>query len=181
MNISAVFFDREGVITPKLEKGEYLLNQKDVRLAYGIEKGLRRLNELSIPIFIVSNQSCVHRGMITMELELEIHQTVMRLLSERGIAIRDSRICPHVDSDCCDCRKPKPGMILDLCSKYGIDPTRTVMVGDSATDIQAGECSNGIMQIYIGSSTSDLGETPCVPTLDAAVDEMLSGISGHFR
>jgi D-glycero-D-manno-heptose 1,7-bisphosphate phosphatase len=177
MNISAVFLDREGVITPKLEKGEYLLSQDDVRLADGVVNGLRQLNELGIPIFIVSNQSCVQRGMITMENALAIHQKVLRLLSERGVAIRDSRICPHVDSDGCDCRKPKPGMILDLCSEYGIDPERTVMVGDSVTDIEAGERSNGIMQLYIGSPTSDVSEVRCVPILDAAVEKMLSSIS----
>ncbi len=177
MNISAVFLDREGVITPKLERGEYLLHQEDVRLAEGVVNGLRRLNELGIPMFIVSNQSCVHRGMITMEDAIAIHQKVLRLISEHGIVISDSRICPHVDSDDCDCRKPKPGMILDLCSEHGIDPTRTVMVGDSLTDMQAGVRSDGVLQIYIGTPKSELGDTPCVPTLDAAVEKILSCIS----
>lgn len=173
MNISAVFLDREGVITPKLEDGEYLLNPENVSLSDDIIQGLRQLNESDIPLFIVSNQSCVHRNMITLEKALAIHEIVLQLLAEHGIAIRDSRICPHVDVDECNCRKPKPGMILDLCTTYGINPTRTVMIGDSITDIQAGERSKGALQIYIGEPRSDLGDALCVPTVDMAIQEIL--------
>ncbi|MBU0982221.1 HAD-IIIA family hydrolase, partial [Patescibacteria group bacterium] len=141
-------------------------------------QGLRQLNEMKIPLFIVSNQSCVQRGMITLERALSIHEIVLQRLAEHGIEIRDSRICPHVDADGCECRKPKPGMILDLCSFHGIDPTCTVMIGDSDTDIQAGQRSHGALQIYIGTLRPDVLAAIFAPDLNTAVQKIMNFILG---
>lgn len=155
MSIRAVFLDREGVLTPKLPKGAYLLRIEDAILVNGVAEALRSLVDQDIPLFIVTNQSCVSRGMISLEDCEAIHEKIVLDLHRAGIPIVASRLCPHADRDACACRKPHPGMILDLCESYGIDPGQSAMIGDSVTDIQAGEAAGCAQNILI-DSRSDL-------------------------
>ncbi|MFA5935757.1 MAG: HAD-IIIA family hydrolase [Patescibacteria group bacterium] len=169
MSLDAVFLDREGVITPKLAPGEYLLQMDQVALATGVPEALTKLLSQGVKLFIVSNQSCVGRGMISMEEAQAIHDEVLKRLNEQGVTIMDSRLCPHVDEDHCACRKPKAGMILDLCAQYGIRPERAAMIGDSRTDIQAGEVA--------GCATSILLSENGPSSLDEAVDGIMECVN----
>lgn len=139
MSLKAVFLDREGVITPKLGQGEFLLTDSQATVDPAAIEGLRKLQDSGCKLFIVSNQSCVSRGMISQGEVERLHQLLLGKLSEAGINFVDSRICPHVDADNCTCRKPKPGMILELCEQHDIKPEESIMIGDSQTDLEAGK------------------------------------------
>lgn len=176
MPIRTVFLDREGVITPKLAKGEYVLRPEQVELAPEVAMSLWTLGKFGCRLFIVSNQSCVGRGLITYSDALALHRLLLRKLNEQGVRIEDSLLCPHVEEDECACRKPNPGMILNLCSMHGLSPRSSVMIGDSWTDMQAAEAAGCQQRILIADMPAD-STVPTFATLAQAVRWMVaSGI-----
>ena len=78
-------------------------------------------------------------------------------LAAEVITITASRICPHTDEDVCPCRKPKPGMILELCELHGIAPAESAMIGDSATDIEAGSAA-GCADVFLVESGQEFAD-----------------------
>ncbi|SRR5579875_2509335 len=85
-------------------------------------------------IFVVSNQAGIKRG----RLRAEAVEAAMRELDERlGDILTGWQICPHDESDCCECRKPRSGMITELAQIYGVDLPTSTMVGDQEVDAQA--------------------------------------------
>ncbi len=88
------------------------------------------------PVVIITNQSIINRKMASLD-DLEfIHAMMKKAVREGGGEIKDIFFCPHKPEDGCSCRKPGPGLILEARKKYGIDVTKSVMVGDSAKDIE---------------------------------------------
>ena len=173
--IRAVFLDREGILTPPLAEGEFVLQDDQAVLMEGVGEALARLRDAGMELFIASNQSCVRRGLIS-QVEMErLHGLVLARLAEAGIVIRDSRLCPHVDADGCACRKPKPGMILEMCMAHGIDPGVTAMIGDAPRDVEAGIAA-GCARSYLVSPLDlalPLGALRC-SSLDEAVVHLLA-------
>jgi D-glycero-D-manno-heptose 1,7-bisphosphate phosphatase len=150
MSDEAVFLDRDGVIVELVwddadgsYEGPYV--QEDVRLVPGASDAIRRIRSLDYRTVVVSNQPGAAKGKASHEELLEAHAQVVRLLAERGVAIDDYRYCLHhpdaIDpelSRACDCRKPKPGMLLEAASALDIDLSRSWMIGDSDSDAEAG-------------------------------------------
>ncbi len=133
-----VILDRDGVITPKLPTDEYILRDDQVKLAEGAAEGLRVLASAGFRLFIFSNQKCVAKGLITLDEAERLQAGVIALVEAEEVRIEGARLCPHRDEDDCACRKPKPGMILDLATTHGFDPASAIVIGDSARDIDAG-------------------------------------------
>lgn len=155
----AIILDRDGVITPKLATDEYILRDEQVVLDTGVGEALRLLSKSGFRLFIFSNQKCVSKGLITLEEAERLHASVIALMEAEGVHVEGSRICPHGDADGCACRKPKPGMILDLASVHGFDLVSTVVVGDSKRDIEAGNAAGcGTCYLIDGVSFHNLLE-----------------------
>ena len=137
----AIFFDRDGVLN---EEVGYLWQVEYFKWIDGARDAIKFCNERGILTVVVTNQSGIARGMYTAQDVDELHAFMQRSLSEIGAHIDAFYYCPHhpegiidefkVD---CDCRKPKPGMILRACSELDIDPAQSILFGDSARDIQA--------------------------------------------
>lgn len=139
--IAAVFLDRDGTIN---EEFHYTSDPKDLRLIEGVAGAISRLNERSIPVIIISNQSGVARGFHT-EAQIEIfHRAISKELKKAGAHIDGFYYCPHHPEGSgkhaieCDCRKPKPGLLLRAAKEKKLDLSRCVMIGDAARDIEAG-------------------------------------------
>jgi histidinol-phosphate phosphatase family protein len=101
-------------------------------------QSIRRLAETGLPIFVVTNQAVISRGLASEADIAEIHARMIEMIVEAGGAITRVYHCPHDANEDCDCRKPKPGMLLRAQADYGIDLSRSFMVGDAWTDVQAG-------------------------------------------
>ncbi len=145
----AVFLDREGIVTPKLPIGVHVTSSEQAVLAPGAAEALRKLRDAGCRLFIVSNQSGVSRGYLTQAEADRLHGLIVQRLAENGVMIEDSRLCPHRNEDGCSCRKPKPGMIADLCDEHGIDPASSAMIGDFATDMDAGRAAGCALRINV--------------------------------
>lgn len=133
-----VFCDRDGTI---IYDRHYLSDPAGVELLPGAAAGLARLAAAGSRLFVVTNQSGIGRGLFGTGEYLACHRRLEELLAERGIALAGSAFCPHepAEEKGCACRKPATGMWEALRAEYGLDPERSVMIGDKPEDIGFGK------------------------------------------
>ena len=155
----AVFFDRDGVINADLG---YVGDASRFVLLPGAAEGVRAAAEAGALCFLVTNQSGVARGFYT-EADVEaLHGHMAGLLAREGARFDAIRWCPHLPeaplaayrSDCA-CRKPKPGMILDLMQKWPVDRSRSAMIGDKPSDVEAARAAGIKGVLYEGGPLAD--------------------------
>ncbi|MBM3886396.1 HAD family hydrolase [Candidatus Dependentiae bacterium] len=139
----AAFLDRDGTV---IHDVHYLAQLEDCSLIPEIIPVLQYLQQAGYILVIVSNQSGVARGYFDEAFVLKTHDFLADMLAEHGIAITAFYFCPHhptiaVRADLqqdCDCRKPKPGMLLQAAKELGVDLKASLMIGDSQRDLDAG-------------------------------------------
>ncbi|MDO8521817.1 MAG: HAD family hydrolase [bacterium] len=161
VGVRAVFLDRDGTIN---EDTDYVSDPKKVCLIQGVREAIRTLNEHSIPVIVITNQSGVARGLHT-ESDIElVNAAISKQLKKGGAHIDRFYHCPHypegkgkyvVD---CECRKPKPGMLLRASKELKLDLSRSIMIGDKASDIEAGiaaGCRTVLVMTGQGHQTQD--------------------------
>ena len=133
----AVFLDRDGVI---VEEVNYLSSPGQLRLIPGSAGAIARLRKAGFRAVVVSNQSAVARGLLSLKGLGEIHRALVRLLRRRGARLDAIYFCPHHPRaggrKGCGCRKPKTGMIEAAARRFRLDLSRCYLVGDSTTDIR---------------------------------------------
>lgn len=137
MPLKVVFLDRDGVINH--DSPDYIKNWSEVRFIPGSLPAIKTLNDAGFTVMVITNQSAVHRQMISLDELARIHREMQRAAWAEGGCIADIFFCPHLPEEGCPCRKPSPGLIRRAQEKYPIDLEKSVMVGDSAKDI---ECAN---------------------------------------
>jgi len=135
----AVFLDRDGVIIEN--RANYVRSWDDVSFLSGVFPALRLLFASAYRIVIVTNQSAVGRGFLTLELAKEINTRIVNTIEEQGGRIDSVQMCPHTPQDKCSCRKPEPGMVLQASAEMSIDLTTSFLIGDSRTDLLAGKAA----------------------------------------
>ena len=142
----AVFLDRDGTINKYVG---FLTDIDDFELIDGVADAIKLLNQSGYLTIVVTNQPVIARGEVTVEELQEIHNKMETLLGNEGAYIDDIFYCPHHPDKgfekeipelkiVCDCRKPKPGMLLAAAEKYNIDLSESWMIGDGKNDIEAG-------------------------------------------
>ena len=130
-----VLLDRDGVIN--VERGDYTKTVEEWKWAPGALKGIKRLTEAGFGIIVITNQSCISKGILT-EAELAgLHEFMLSKIRESGGDILKIYHCPHQLSDGCTCRKPEPGMLLQAAKDYGINLSNTFFIGDAQRDMEA--------------------------------------------
>ncbi|MDA4129245.1 MAG: HAD family hydrolase [Thaumarchaeota archaeon] len=141
----AVFFDRDGTLTEDpLPPGSL----EDLKIVPDARKYLLTLKEKGYILVMVTNQPDVKRGLLTREfIDLTNEKICDTLPLDRVF------VCPHSDEDKCECRKPKPGMLLQAAKELGIDLKKSIMVGDRKSDIDAGKAA-GCRTVYVNHSQS---------------------------
>ncbi len=131
----AVFLDRDGTIN---HDKNYLSDEKDLKIYVFAKKAILKLRRAGFKIVIVTNQSAVARGYVTVSKLEKINRTLKRLLKEQGAEIDGIYYCPHGPDDDCGCRKPKTGMVLRAAKDLKIDLKKSYTVGDSVRDYMLG-------------------------------------------
>jgi len=171
----AIFLDRDGVINKAIVKDgiPHSPNSLDeLEFIPGIKHVLDKLKELGYLLFVVSNQPDIARKKQTKENIELISQYICDYLP-----IDKVYICPHDDEDDCDCRKPKPGMILKAQREFNIDLSKSWMIGDRWRDVNAGK-NAGCKTIFIDYEYREgLVNTP--DYFVDSVDEIIIIIGGH--
>lgn len=174
----AIFLDRDGTINKY--KG-FLRSVDELELIDGVPESVKRINDLGYLAIVVTNQPVIARGEISFEELEEIHNKMETLLGKEGAYIDAIYYCPHhphkgyegerpelkVD---CECRKPKPGMLLEAARNFNIDLSKSWMVGDGENDIRAGQ-NAGCKTALIGNES--FNQTVTVSSLKAFVKQYL--------
>ena len=148
MQKRAVFLDRDGVINRS--DGKPPNTPEELVLLPKVSEAISRLNAAGFLVFVVTNQGGVGLGYMTKKSLDRIHEKLLQEVKEGGGRIDEIKACTHRPRAGCSCRKPKPGMILDLAAKYDIDLAKSYMVGDRDSAIEAGRAA-GIKTIFIGN------------------------------
>lgn len=158
-----VLLDRDGVINKRIKDGYVTSWDQFVFLPAALD-ALRLLNENGYAAIVVSNQACVGKGLIsTFELEGITRRFVEEVGKHRG-RIHAVYYCTHREEDACDCRKPKPGLLLKAQKDHRFSFAETFLIGDSETDLQtAHEVGCRALLISEGASEtpSGLSQPPC--------------------
>ncbi len=94
------------------------------------------LARLALPIFVVTNQSCIGRGLVPQVVVEDIHARMVQIIHQHGGRVDEVAFCPHVPDDGCDCRKPRPGLLVHLAQKYHLDLSCSFFIGDALSDAQ---------------------------------------------
>ena len=152
------FLDRDGLIN--VDYG-YTHRLEDLVFIEFVLEGLARLSSIG-DFFIVTNQSGIGRGYYSEDQFHQFMGLMFDRLNEYGVQIKDFRFCPHFSvsgSDVCICRKPSPGMLVDLIKVHGIDPCNAFMLGDMITDLEAGLRAGITNNILIRDDDLYLSET----------------------
>ncbi len=143
--IQAIFFDRDGVLNKEVG---YLWEIEKFRWIDGAREAIKFCNERGILTIVVTNQSGIARGMYTSREVDALHDFMQKSLAEVGAHIDAFYYCPHYPegsvkefSVACDCRKPKPGMILKACKEFKIQPAQAILFGDSERDIETAKAA----------------------------------------
>jgi len=131
---SVLFLDRDGVIN---EDFGYVHKVSDFKFKEGVINLLKALSKKSFALIIITNQSGIGRGYYRHSDFEKLNNWMINTLLEKKINLIDVFYCPHAPESNCECRKPKPGMLLEAIKKYNIDVDRAWMLGDNETDIIA--------------------------------------------
>jgi len=148
----AVFLDRDGTI---IEDMVYLSDPERLRFLRGAVEALRKLYRAGYLLFVVTNQSGLKRGFLSLERLLVIHRKLDLLLRREGILIKKFAFCPHHPNERCRCRKPETFMVKRILKEYpGISLDESYTVGDKYTDVLLGK-KVGTKTILIGEKDAD--------------------------
>ena len=159
----AIFLDRDGTINKYVG---FLRNIDDFELIDGVSEAIKQINQSGYLAIVVTNQPVIARGEVTWDELYEIHKKMETLLGKDGAYIDGIYICPHhpdkgFDGERpeykfdCDCRKPKPGLILLAAKDFNIDLSQSIMIGDSDRDKQAGENAGISLTIKVKTNESN--------------------------
>jgi D-glycero-D-manno-heptose 1,7-bisphosphate phosphatase len=168
----AVFLDKDGTL---VEDVPFNVDPDRIRLAARAGPALRLLTSLGYQLFVVSNQSGVARGMFDESALEPVWQRLNELLQKEGVRVRKIACCPHHPEGvvrryaiACQCRKPEPGMFLELAREHDIDLHASWMIGDILDDVEAGHKA-GCRSVLIDNGNETLWEIspPRVPELVA--------------
>lgn len=155
-----VFLDRDGVLNeivvhPELGTIDSPMNPSEVKIKAGVPEALRQLQASGFLLIVVSNQPAAAKGKTTWDLLAKTHESLIEGLRAEGVQIVDSFLCPHKSEDQCACRKPKTGLFEQAEKKWGpFDSSQSWMVGDSATDVEAGT-RFGVKTVFLGPRKCD--------------------------
>lgn len=138
----AVFLDRDETLN---QDSGYIVNIEDFAWMPGAAAALKRFHSAGLPIFVVTNQGGIGRGFFTEADMYRFNAHLLAAADAAGGPITDIAFCPHhplspdpAMAGPCDCRKPEPGLLFSLAKKWKIDLSRSVMIGDRESDVEAG-------------------------------------------
>lgn len=149
-----ILLDRDGVINAESEA--FIKGADEWQALPGSLAAIAQLKRRGFKVAVCSNQSGVGRGLMSEAALERIHEKLLAGLAELGADLDAVRYCPHHPDDDCDCRKPRPGMLLDIMAELGATAAETVFVGDSLRDLQAADaagCRAALVRTGNGAAT----------------------------
>ncbi len=184
MVTGVLFVDRDGTL---IADRHYIKSADAVELLPSVAESLRKVNELLIPVVIVTNQSGIGRGLLTESEFHEVQQRLTQLLSARGATVSDSYFCPHAPDQSCSCRKPSAQLFEIGAAKYNVSLSTCAFIGDRWRDIAAGVSAGGLGVLVpsVDTPQDDIDRARAAatvqPTFAHAVNSAIDFFSLHLK
>ncbi len=165
LNRIGLFLDRDGTINSEVD---FLTSPDDVVLIPSAPRVIREANGMGIRVVVITNQSGIARGLMTEADLTSVHSRLKELLRAEGASVDAIFYCPHHPAEGseayrkdCDCRKPRPGMLLRAREKFDLDLGRSFVIGDRCVDMEAGRsagCTTGLVLTGYGTGERSVCE-----------------------
>ena len=172
-----VILDRDGVINH--DSDAYIKTPDEWRPIPGSIEAIARLSQAGLRVAVATNQSAIARGLVDPPTLAAIHSRMQSAVQDAGGRIDAVFFCPHGPDDGCECRKPRPGMVLEILRRFRVDPEDALLAGDSLRDLQAG-ASVGAQPILVltgkGKNTRKAGGLPPQTLIHADLAEAVRAL-----
>jgi len=165
-----ILLDRDGVIN--FDSPAFIKTPEEWRPVPGALSAIARLKRQGWLVAVCSNQSGVGRGLITPDALEAIHEKLRQCLSQLEVSLDGLAFCPHHPDEHCRCRKPAPGMLLEMMSRLGASADECIVVGDSLRDIEAGKAA-GCRTVLVRTGNGSRSEAAARALgVDAVFDDL---------
>jgi D-glycero-D-manno-heptose 1,7-bisphosphate phosphatase len=158
-----VILGRDGILN-EFREGHVTVPEEWVPVPGALE-AVSRINHAGWHVVVATNQAGIGRGMIDMSAVNAVHAHMNQMLLAHGARLDAVFFCPHTPEDGCDCRKPKPGLMLDIARRYGVDLADVPMVGDTARDLQAAHAAGCEAHLVQSGRARDLDDAQLLALL----------------
>ena len=161
--MSLVILDRDGVINH--DSDNYIRSPEQWRPIDGSLEAIARLTRGGYRVVVATNQSGIARGYFDVDTLNAIHNHMLDAIRRKGGSISAIAFCPHAPTDYCECRKPKPGLLLSLAERLKTSLTNVPFVGDSLSDLQAARAAGALpVMVLSGKNEFELTKHQSIPT-----------------
>ncbi len=174
-----VILDRDGTIN--IDSDRFIKSPDEWRPIPGALEAIARLNGAGYRVAVATNQSGIERGLLDMNALNAIHAKMLKAVQQAGGHIDVIYYCPHSGDADCRCRKPSPGMFIDICQRLNVSMAGVPCIGDGLRDLQAAHAAGGKPILVLtgkGAATYAAGGLPdatqAYADLPAAVDAILA-------
>lgn len=174
-----IILDRDGVIN--FDSAQFIKSPDEWKPIPGSLAAIARLNHAGYRVVVATNQSGVGRGLFEMDTLNAIHEKMLKALAQIGGRIDAIFFCPHTSADNCACRKPKPGMLIEISNRFNTNLSGVPAIGDALRDLQAAVAVGAKPMLVLtgkGKKTAIDPELPAgtliFPDLAAAVAHLLA-------
>jgi len=154
--IKIIILDRDGTINE--DRDDYVKSAEEWEPIPGALEAIARLNHSGWHTVVASNQSGIGRGLFDMAALNAMHLKMHQLLAKQGGRIDAVFFCPHTPDDGCDCRKPLPGLFIQIGERYGVDLEDVPVVGDVLRDLQAGATAGCVPHLVRTGKAAHMSE-----------------------
>lgn len=172
-----VILDRDGVINH--DSDQYIKSPEEWKPIPGSLAAIARLNQAGYRVVVATNQSGIGRGLFETDTLIAIHDKMLKALTQVGGRIDAIFFCPHTNTDACDCRKPKPGMLRDIASRFNADLTGVPVIGDSLRDLQTAAAVGAQPMLVLTGKGGKTAKDPALPP-DTLVFADLAAAAAHI-
>jgi D-glycero-D-manno-heptose 1,7-bisphosphate phosphatase len=166
-----VLLDRDGTLNRKPDEGDYVTIVDQLELLPGAAEAVARLNQAGVPVAVITNQRGIALGRFTTDELDHVHAALRDQLAKSGAHVDAIYYCPH-ERGTCGCRKPEPGLLVRAGADFGIPLEEAAMIGDSDSDVEAGNRA-GALTIQVSRSSEASAADLTASDLASAVTLLL--------
>ena len=182
MAVKLIILGRDGILNEY--RDDHVKSPEEWQPVRGALEAVAQLNQAGWHVVVATNQSGIGRGMIDMASVNAVHAHMIRCAQRVGGRIDAVFFCPHAPEEHCDCRKPLPGMMLDIGRRYGVDLREVPMVSDTLRDLQAARAAGCPPHLVMSGRAAHLQEDQLQAMLTEApgtrVHRDLAAFAGHL-
>lgn len=172
--LPVIILDRDGTIV--IDRN-YLGDPAGLEFLPGAEVGLLRLHDIGCRMIVITNQSGIGRGLLSVEQVELVNERLRQMVHRLGAKLEAIYFCPHAPDDRCNCRKPEPGLLMRAGRDLNFEPASAVVIGDKASDMEFGR-RVGARAILVTNGNAALGAHADVVVSD--LDDAARTIESRF-